>query len=99
MFALLQKAILQTGAEDEATMMPSAIAEFLAFSRFAVVGASADTSKFGYRVLKNYIDHGKVCTVVLNVGFTYVWFGYRVLMGRLFGLQRVRICIYSPATP
>ena len=40
--------------------MQAAIADFLASSRFAVVGASADQSKFGYKVLKNYINHDKV---------------------------------------
>ncbi len=35
------------------------IAAFLASEAFAVVGASADPSKFGYRVLAHYLLHGR----------------------------------------
>ncbi|KAI9222348.1 CoA-binding protein [Blastocladiella britannica] len=35
------------------------IATFLAAPRFAVVGASVDRSKFGNRVLRYYLAHGK----------------------------------------
>jgi predicted CoA-binding protein len=35
------------------------VKEFLAQSRFAVVGASADRSKYGNKVLRCYLQHGK----------------------------------------
>lgn len=37
---------------------PNPIEGFLAASPIAVVGASADPSKFGYRVLEAYLRHG-----------------------------------------
>ena len=37
----------------------SAVDDFLAGELFAVVGASADRSKFGNRVLRHYLAHGR----------------------------------------
>ena len=39
-------------------MHPPAIAQFLATGAFAVVGASADRSKYGNKVLRCYAQHG-----------------------------------------
>ncbi|MEQ9318482.1 MAG: CoA-binding protein [Polyangiaceae bacterium] len=40
-------------------MSTDAIRDFLAGDRFAVVGASSDRRKFGNRVLRCYLQHGK----------------------------------------
>lgn len=39
--------------------MDPVIAEFLAQKRFAVVGASADRSKYGNKVLRSYLQHDR----------------------------------------
>jgi predicted CoA-binding protein len=41
-----------------------AVEEFLALSRFAVVGASSDRAKFGNKVLRCYLQHGRDATPV-----------------------------------
>jgi predicted CoA-binding protein len=40
-------------------VLPESIASFLESPAFAVVGASADRSKYGNKVLRCYLQHGK----------------------------------------
>eukprot|EP00123_Amoebidium_parasiticum_P020723 comp5537_c0_seq1/m.1463 comp5537_c0_seq1/g.1463 ORF comp5537_c0_seq1/g.1463 comp5537_c0_seq1/m.1463 type:complete len:138 (-) comp5537_c0_seq1:699-1112(-) len=51
-------------AHRAATADLGLVAEFLAQKAFAVVGASADRSKYGNMVLRNYVKHNKEVVAV-----------------------------------